>query len=127
MKKLKVFAVVFLFATIASAAPFEIYSSYVAFVTTLCGTPVKADADYRKTAAAGWGWKMDTNSPVHTASAGTNAMISWIDRLGASGCGVSPLTIPVTPNAVRFIIWWPTANGSTPTGTVTNTLTGFLP
>lgn len=115
--------------TTALAAPFIINSStpFGTSFSTVCGVPCRGYVIYTKTAAAGWGWKEDTNALTHTASVATNAVITWLDRLGASGCGVGSVNIPVTANAVRFSVYWPTADGTPPAGLYPLTLDGFNP
>lgn len=117
-----------LVALAAYASTFTINSTFnSATGNGPCGVSYNGLANYTKAPPA-WGWKLDPNAPVHTISVPTNAIVEYGTKLLRTGCGVGSVTVTGTAtDKFRFTVYWPTANGTPPTGDYQLTLTGFLP
>lgn len=112
----------------AFAATFDIYSTFsIASGSGPCSVSYNGLANYVPT-NGNWGWKL-TASGTHTASIGTNAIIEYAGNKFHNGCGIGSVTIGAhsVNEQFRFTVYWPSANGTPPSGSYPVTLNGFLP
>jgi hypothetical protein len=93
-----------------------------------CPGPYKGIVNYIKSVSQSWGWEINTNATVYTATDTnrTNTKIEYVGAYGDVGCGQTTVTIPypaVSP-VYRFTIYF---TNNVPTNDYNITLHGFNP
>lgn len=119
---------------LATASDFTIYPTSVSTNSGGTGNGCPGQyawfANYTKTAAAGWGWKEDTNSATHSATYvnGGGVKVQYGFKTGLTGCDTNAVVVlSVTNTACRFTVYGPVGSTAPGVSNAPLTLSGFLP